>query len=213
VRNPFHSTLGQTIALQYLTLGLGLAWWWVAKKAAFMPPVLIFGRRVYFDYVLTMWFPPAAVAIVLLTVATIRVATGRPTEDRTLAIEMGLLTYACLVLWREPFMWVVGGDPTNGLIAVAYIVPPFLGFRHLVEKRERLAVAALVLFLATCIASAFCNASRATGVARGSSGGGSCAGSPIVGVKHGRSRGFSRSVESTRMRFDVLIRYETPETP
>lgn len=160
MRNPLRSKLGQTIVLQYLTLGLGLAWWWVAEKAALMPPVLIFGRRVYFDYVLTTWFPPAAVAIVLLTVATIRVATRRSTEGRTLAIEMGLLAYACLVLWREPFMWVAGGDPMKGLIAVAYILPPFLGFRHLVEKRERLAVAALVLFLATCIASAFCNASH-----------------------------------------------------
>jgi hypothetical protein len=148
--NESSSITYSTIALQYLAVLLGIAWWWIATSPR------SWGNS------LRYWPFAGLFSVILLGIASYRAqAKRRPGADpRSSPMIARIACYAVLVILLDPFLWIE--DRVEGVLFVAVILPPLLWLKPLVRSEAWLAVCGVVLFSAASVACLLFN-----GTARG----------------------------------------------
>jgi hypothetical protein len=133
--------IGKTIAVQYLTLFLGMGWGWGARSHV-LP---------------TCWLAAAVLSVVLLGLGPLEYefAMRRPLE-KTIAVLLAiLLVYDSWIVSTDPFF--EAQDEYSFVFGVILIVLPLMSLKALIRRRMRLAALGVMLFQATEIASLFYN--------------------------------------------------------
>lgn len=135
-----------TVALQYLTVNLGLAWW---RAAA------IYGG------IFAVFSIPGVVSLILFGVASWKLsARGHPSPRRRRAgLTAALAGYVVIVMAWDPFVWM-GEDESEVLFRAPACLVPLLCLKSLVGWRAWTAVWGVVLFTSALIACLFLNAEQ-----------------------------------------------------
>ena len=129
-----------TVALQYLAVLPGIAWWRAATSSRFWGDSLLY------------WTSAGALSIIVLAIAAYRARVRqRPGVDPRLSPLISVIAcYALFVMLWDPFLWIE--DRSQDALLVAVILPPLLCVKPLVQSRAWLALSGVVLFTTTAVA-------------------------------------------------------------
>ncbi len=137
--NDPRSIIYRAVALQYLAVLLGVAWW-AATSSKFRGDPL------------AHWPTAGFLSVILLGIASYRAyTTRRQGVDPGLATTIACLAcYAFLVILFDPFLWIE--DRIEDVLCVAVILPPLLSIKPLVRSGAWLAVCGVVVFSTAAVA-------------------------------------------------------------
>jgi hypothetical protein len=134
------SVIHSTVALQFIAVLLGIAWWRAATSSRFWGDSLLY------------WPSAGALSVILLAIAAYRAQVRqRPgVNPRLSPLISGIAGYAVLVMLWDPFLWIE--DRSLDALLVAVILPPLLCIKPLIRVRAWLALSGVVLFTTTAVA-------------------------------------------------------------
>lgn len=141
--------LRMTIALQYLTVFLGVVWGRGANSSCF-----------WHCDIIDEWWLFGTIALILLIVAAYRARSKKESGEKppVRAVSVGMAIYAGCVMFFDPFTYGLfgyGNLDANLLYCVGACLVPLLTLKVFVRSRSWLGLVGDMLFSVVCIACFF----------------------------------------------------------